>query len=238
MYAVIIANRYPDIIAPLLISLNDKIPKAYKPTIVIVMDGHSNNYGYHGVPYDDVHFSFARAVNIGIRAVPEKDIILMNDDCRILEWNFFDRLRQLAYALPDVGILSPLIAGCVGNEVQRWHERDRFWAPEVDFIEVKEPSAVCFPCVYIKRKMLQQIGLMNEQIAGYGYDDHDLCSRARFGGWKTMVTQRLIIQHADGSSMLGEGRGRSWATSFMKRWPGTGTPTKRECEEYIQRIVK
>jgi O-antigen biosynthesis protein len=202
------------------------------------MDGHTNDYGFHGVPYDDAHFAFARAVNIGIRAVPGTDIILLNDDCRVIEWNCFDRLAQLAYADPRTGILSPIIVGCVGNEVQRWHEACRYWTPNIDFIDVLEPSPVCFPCVYIKRKMLDEIGFMNEQIAGYGYDDHDLCSRARFAGWKTAVTQRVVIQHGDGSPSLGDGRGRSWSVSYMKRWPGRGTPTPAETAGYIKRTVK
>jgi GT2 family glycosyltransferase len=233
MYGVVIPNRFPDIITPLIQSIHEKIP--LPPPIIIIMDGHNNDYGFKGIPYDDPHFAFARAVNIGIRALPDKDIVLTNDDCRILEWNFFNRLRELAYADPLCGILSPLIVGCVGNAVQRWHERDRHWTPEVDFINVAAPSPVCFPCVYLKRRMLDHIGLMNERIAGYGYDDHDLSSRARRGGWKTMVTQRVIIQHADGSAALGEGRGKSWASSFMKRWPGRGTPTTTEIEDYLKR---
>lgn len=236
MFGVVIANRFPDVIAPLVTSIHEKIRGL--PPIIVVMDGHKNNYGFKGIPYDDPHFSFPRAVNIGIRALPDKDIILMNDDCRLLEWNFFNRFRELAYADPECGILSPLVMGCVGNEVQRWHEREANWTPDMDFITVKEPYPVCFPCVYLKRKMINQIGSMNEQIAGYGYDDHDLCSRARMSGWKTMVTQRVTIQHADGTAALGEGRGRSWATSFMRRWPGRGTPTQKEMEEYIRRNVK
>jgi glycosyltransferase involved in cell wall biosynthesis len=236
MYAVVIPNRYKEVIAPLLDSIEAKIKP--KPLIIIIQDGHRDSYGYHGIPYDEEHFCFARAINIGIRAAAGKDIIILNDDCKILEFAFFERLRQMAYIDPQCGILSPLIVGCAGNPVQRWHEMVRYWTPEVDFINVTEPSPVCFPCVYVKRKVFEQIGLMNEQIPGYGYDDHDLCSRARFASWKTMVTQRAIIQHGDGSPALGDGRGRSWATSYMKRWPGIGTPPPPECEGYIKRNFK
>jgi hypothetical protein len=229
MYSVIVPNRFSDVIQPLLESVKQKIP--VPPQVVIIMDGHSNDYGYLGLPYDEPHFCFSRAVNIGIRAFPGHDICIANDDIRLLEWNFFDRLSELAYADPKCGIMSPLIVGCAGNPVQRWHEQCMHWTPEIDFIDT-EP--VCFPCVYIKRQVFETAGLLNERIAGYGRDDVEFTQRTRAAGWKTMVTQRLIVQHADGSPALGEGRGKSWATSYARRWPN-GIPPQGEVNAYLRR---
>lgn len=234
-YSIVIANRYPDIIAPLLESIENKIPD--KPHIIIVMDGHENDYGYKGVRYDEEHFAYAHAANLGIEAAGGGDIILINDDCRLLEFNFFARLRDLAYHDPLCGIMSPLIMGCVGGQgVQRYWERDIWWKYGQYFIAVEDPYPVCFPCVYLKEKMLLQIGLLNEEIAGYGFDDDDLCRRARHAGWKTMVTQNLIVQHADGSAELGTGKGKSWASSFMRRWPGSGFPSNQDVKKYLERM--
>ena len=235
MYEIIVPNRYQEVIQPLLRSIEEKI--VLNPSLVIVMDNHDRNYGHVGVPYTDPHFSYSKAINSAIKCTGKyDDIILLNDDCVVLEWNFFNRLRDLAYARMDVGILSPLIVGCVGGQgVQRWWERDKWWKPREDFIDVVDPYPVCFPCVYIKRGLIDSIGLMDESIAGYGGDDVDYCNRARAAGWKTTVTQRLAVQHADGSPALGDGRGRSWATSFMKRWPGSGAPSEDEIEDYLRR---
>lgn len=231
-FGIVIPNRYEDIIDPLILSINVRIP--HKPPIVIVADGHTRDYGFQMVAYDDKHFVFSRAVNLGMNQLPGRDIILLNDDCRIIEWNFFDRLEQLAYADDKIGILSPLILGCVGNEAQRWHERHLYWKPEKDFINVMEPNAVCFPCVFLKRKMIDEIGSMNESIASYGKDDIDYCWRARRAGWKTMVTQRTTILHGDGSAALGEGRGKSWSVSYSRRWKG-GVPSTAEVVDYLNR---
>jgi GT2 family glycosyltransferase len=236
MFTVVIPNRFPEVIKPLLVSINNKIHS--KPPIVIIMDGHTNNYGYSGFPYNEEHFCYSRAVNIGIKTFPQEDIILMNDDCQILEWDFFNRLSQLAYADPYCGILSPLIVGCAGNEYQRWHEMVRFWTPDMDFVEVKDPSTVCFPCVYIKRAVFNHVGFLNETKASYGMEDVEYCAKVRRVGWKTMITQRILVQHADGSPALGEGRGKSWATSFMKRWPGTGVPSNQEIDGYLRRTLR
>jgi hypothetical protein len=234
-YGVVIANRFEDIIAPLIDSIRAKIPRP--PPIMIVADGHDRDYGFMKVKYDDPHFAFPRAINMGIKEMMGYDILILNDDCKILEWNFFDRLAELAYARATIGILSPLVVGCAGNPVQRWHERGQHWRPSMDFVDVPAPATVCFPCVYVKRELLDQIGLLNEKLAGYGMDDVDMCNRARTAGWKTAITQRVLIQHADGSAALGEGRGKSWATSFARRWEG-GVPPKEEVAAYLNRLKK
>lgn len=232
MYGVIIPNRFADVIAPLTRSIHEKIP--CPPRIIIMADNHTNGYGFEMIPYTEPHFCFAQSVNMGIKALGNLDVIIANDDLVLLEWNFFDRLAQLAYADPKVGILSPLIMGCAGNPAQRYHERERYWTPDKDFINVKEPNPVCFPCVYVKREVFNQAGLLNEHHAGYGGDDIEMCRVARAAGWKTAITQRITIQHGDGSEALGEGRGKSWATSFARRWKG-GTPPHTEIAEYLNR---
>jgi len=235
MYGVIIPNRFEDVIDPLVRSIYDKIPN--KPPIVIIADGHERDYGFSKVVYDDKHFVFSRAINLGLDALEGMDVILLNDDCVVLEWNFFDFLHRYAYSNDNIGLLSPMIVGAVGNPVQWWYARERLWKTTDDFIEVKEPEPICFPCVYIKRKALDRAGRMNEHIAGYGFDDHDMCTRIRRSGFKTAVTQRLIIQHGDGSDAMADGRGKSWATSFMRRWEAGSAPVS-EIADYLKRYAE
>jgi hypothetical protein len=233
MYGVVIPNRFPEVIAPLVESINRLIPDP-KPEIVIVADNHSDGYGFRAVPYPDPFFVFSKSANTGIRELGTKDVILLNDDCVLLEKDFFDRLHAAFLSQDRVGILSPLVVGCVGNRLQRWHERAQCWKPGAEFQDVRGSEAVCFPCVYISRAMLNEIGPMNEAYAGYGRDDWDMCVRARAHGWRTTVTSLLRIQHADGSEALGPGRGKSWSTSFVKRWAG-GIPPPSEISKYLRR---
>jgi hypothetical protein len=208
MFGVVIPNRYEDIVSPLIESIN-RFTSDPKPEVVIVADGHRNNYGFRCVPYTDKHFAFSRSANLGIKALGRKDIVLLNDDCRLLEHGFFLRLAGMAHAHPDVG--------CVGNPSQRWHERKKHWGSDGEaYQDVTGAQFLCFPCVYIKRRMLDQIGLMNEGIVDYGFDDKDLCDRARAAGWRTTITRSLKIQHGDGSSRLGDGCGQSWSLSFAR----------------------
>lgn len=218
-FGIVIPNRYPDIIAPLIESISRLIP-APLPRIVIVADGHINTYGFEMISCWQEKFVFAKAANIGILAAgSDSDILLLNDDMVILEPNFFIRLWLEAKFRPKVGILSPLIKGCAGNEIQRWHDKDRYWKPGESVKCVLGSMPICFPCVYLRRKMLDEIGLLDERFIGYGGEDADLCLRARRAGWMTAVISSLVIQHGDGGAELGPGRGKTWSLSFSRRYP-------------------
>lgn len=220
-FSVVVPNRYADIIQPLVRSVRQHYPNSY-PRILIVANGHQNGYGFWRVDYpvSKDKFNFSKAVNLGINSFPDDDIILLNDDCVLLEDMFFHKLRDVAYEDEQIGILSPLIKGCVGNKLQRWHERERWWGPNQRFTDVHGKDPVCFPCVYLKRAMIKEIGPLNEMIqviTGYGGDDDEYCIRARRKNWKTTITSCLTIQHGNGGPELDEGYGKTWSTSFARK---------------------
>jgi GT2 family glycosyltransferase len=215
-YGVIIPNRYPDIIQPLIQSIKEWEQAPTK--IVVVSDGHQDGYGFESVPYDREKFCYSRAINIGFDALGDLDAILLNDDCVLVEPNTFQRLDRIASREPMIGILSPLIRGGIGNKLQSFHEYKKHWDPEEEIRGVYEPDPVCFPCVHIKRNLIDNVGPMDESITGYGGDDNEYCSRARGCGWITAVTSKVVVQHGDGKARLGDGRGFSWNLSFMRKY--------------------
>jgi hypothetical protein len=216
-YGIVICNRYEDIIQPLLKSLAIAQPK---PRVVIVANGHTRSYGYEMVRYDGPGFVFAKAANLGIRHLGEDDVFLINDDTWFEHPCTFGRIRQAAYSEPNIGIVSPLIKGCVGNRFQRWHEVEYVWPKDIALFHVTDDSPVCFPFIFLQRDMLNAIGLMTEVYDGYGADDWDLCRRARAAGWRTSVTRRVMVTHGDGSNRLAEGYGASWSMSYARRYKG------------------
>lgn len=225
-FGIVICNRYPDIIAPLLESIHRLIDRPL-PRIMIVADGHSNSYGFEMVRYQQLNFSFSAATNLGIRSMSEHDIILLNDDTVLMEPNFFDRLAAIGEASPSIGILSPLILGCVGNELQRARGYRQYWLSNEFTKHVRGDKPVCFVAVWLRRKMLDEIGLLDERISGYANQDTDLCIRARKACWLTSITSRLTIRHGDGGPELGPGRGKTWSLSYARRYESNAnlTPT-------------
>lgn len=218
MLTIIIANRYPDIIQPLLESIGADASHP-ETEIVIVSDGHQDSFGYHGVVYDLPTWQYSVGVNMGIRYSverwPKNDIILINDDCKL--YNKFDMLdlHIIGREMGPVGILSPLIRGCVGNPVQRYHEKGKHWRHGETLKLVWNPDPVCFPCVWLRSAMLNRVGLLNETIKGYGFEDDEYCYRARGDGWITAVTPLVVVQHGDGERDLT--RGKTWSTSYARR---------------------
>jgi hypothetical protein len=218
-YTVIIPNRYRDLAKLCLSSLRNfsRIPVR----IIIVADGHRESYGCEMVPYPDKEkFCFAKAMNLGIKAAPEtNDIVLMNDDVAILEMGTLDRLAEIPMNHQEIGIISPMIMGHVGCSVQRWHSAGLIWKPGDTLCYVHGMTPVCFPCVWISRKMISQIGLLDESFTGYGGEDVEYCLRARAAGWRTAVSREIVVQHGSGGPQLAEGRGITWSLSFSRRYP-------------------
>ena len=210
-YTVLVANRYPDIIVPLVKSIKKYEPDA---NVLVLADHHNNNYGFRALSHSLDTFQFSVVMNMGIEACPYDDIILLNDDCVLLEPTF-GPLFEVSAKYPSVGILSPLIRGCVGNVLQRYHEQAKWWAADETIKFVWGNKPVCFPCVLLRRDMIRKIGLLDETIEGYGFDDNEYCERARRMGWDTAVTSRVIVQHGDGARDLT--RGKTWSLSFARK---------------------
>ena len=215
----IVLNRFPDVIRPLLLSL-EKF-KLQRSDVIIVRDGHEEQYGYANIP-GITPFVFSRNANAGIRLAtaldkglrdpkgPFTDVLLVNDDCEILQEDFFAKLKEVTESLPNtVGILGALVDGGVGNAMQRWPAN---FTDKLYF--VPHPMPVCFVAVWLRGKMLTDIGLLDESFREYGFDDNDMCHRARYKGWSCALSSELWVKHGEGGSE--NIRGVNWSKSFSR----------------------
>jgi GT2 family glycosyltransferase len=130
-------------------------------------------------------FVFARNANLGIRAAGT-DVILLNDDARLIVPRGFTLLAEQLQRCPDIGICSAAVRGVVGNLRQR---------PAGQRGIRIEPQQLAFVCVYIPRRVYECIGLLDERFAGYGFDDNDYCARTRAQGWKLGICDSCIVDH-------------------------------------------
>jgi GT2 family glycosyltransferase len=130
-------------------------------------------------------FIFARNVNLGIRAC-QGDVILLNDDAELITPGGFSAWSELMSGEPKLGVCSAGIRGIVGNPRQQASSPDRL-APE--------RATLAFVCVYIPRRVLDQVGLLDERFTGYGFDDDDYCERAVAAGWQLGVWHGCVVSH-------------------------------------------
>ena len=141
---------------------------------------------------NDTNLGFVKTVNRGMRLHEDRDVILLNSDTEVFgDW--IDRLYATAGRHPTCGTLTPLTNnGTVcsypffadqndGTLELPFEELDRL-AREVNRGEVVDtPTAVGF-CMYIKRKLIQEIGCFDDEAFGRGYgEENDFCLRGSEG---------------------------------------------------------
>jgi hypothetical protein len=214
-FAVVVPNKHVELARNLILSIRRH--HVLTPLIVVVADGHNEQFGRNVVTVQSEFpdFVFARNVNVGIRHAGHKDVILINDDCEITEKDSLTKLVSIAVRHPRLGILSPVIDGGVGNPYQVKANWKPEW-PDVIGIGGKHIDSlpICFPCVYLSRVMINKIGFLDENFTGYGFDDNDYCIRARRAGWETGITGLVCVQHGTGGPNLC--RGDNWSVSFAQ----------------------
>lgn len=131
-------------------------------------------------------FAMAGNCNLGWKAVPEdSDILYCGDDVRFLEPETVERLQTIAYKDPTIGILSPRIYGRASNALAN---------PTGETVYVR-PIEMWFPCVYIKRELINKIGYLDERFNDFGSDDLDYCIRAQLAGYKLACTALVTVAH-------------------------------------------
>lgn len=129
-------------------------------------------------------FCFARNANIGIRAAGTDDVLLLNDDTLLETVGGFAALAAMAAEHPEFGIIA---STC--NNVGNLNQLPR----DVGLRE--DPRQVCFVAVYIPRSTIDRIGLLDEELTGYGFDDDLYCLQVRRAGLKIGIWDGCYADH-------------------------------------------
>lgn len=131
-------------------------------------------------------FVFSRNVNLGIREAGT-DVILLNDDARLVTPRGLTLLADAVRGLPDVGICSPGIRGLVANPNQLATGR----------AEVREEQRMlAFVCVYLPKSAYDAVGPLDERFVGYGFDDNDYCTRVLAAGLRLVIWDGCVVDHS------------------------------------------
>lgn len=134
-------------------------------------------------------FCFARNINLGIRAAGQDDVILLNDDaCLATHFGFSYLASQARSDSGDAcGVLSAGITAAVGNPEQIALPGTR--------VRIASHHTLVFVCVYIRRWVLDAVGLLDERYEAYGYDDDDYCERVRQHGLSLGIFDGCVVEH-------------------------------------------
>ena len=162
------------------------------------------------------------AANQGMRASHAPWVLLLNSDT-IVTLGWLDRMKALAARDDHIGVVGPM------SNVASWQstptvEEGGDWAenplpPDIDVarmgalvLAAAAGTGVPLPfingfCLLIRKAMLDEIGLFDEEAFGAGYgEENDLCIRARNAGWKLTVAEDVFVFHAQSKSYSHERR--------------------------------
>ncbi|HEX6864292.1 MAG TPA: glycosyltransferase, partial [Thermoanaerobaculia bacterium] len=160
--------------------------------------------------------SVNRGMSAGIG--DSRDVILLNSDTQVTA-GWVDKLREAAYSAPEIGTVTPFSNSATICSLPRFLETNALPAGwDVDRFGrlVEERSLRARPrlptgvgvCLYIKRKVLDGIGLLDEKTFGEGYgEESELCMRALKAGYAHVLDDATFIFH-EGQRSFGARRGR------------------------------
>jgi GT2 family glycosyltransferase len=131
-------------------------------------------------------FVFARNANLGICAA-RTDVILLNDDARLVVPRGFSLLAAEMQRHPEAGVCSAGIRGVVGNPRQIASNPTRFRYEE---------RAIAFVCVFLPWHSYTVMGPLDEQFVGYGFEDNDYCARVLAAGLKIGIWDGCVVDHS------------------------------------------
>lgn len=201
-YCVLTLSRYPDHLDRCLSSIFIVQPKLSLNDVYVVDDDlpvsikerWKVNYLEGKKP-----FFFARNFNIGLQNTPkDKDVFFIGDDGMLMTVNGIDRLAYIANQFPDIGAIVPCISGKVKNEHQMEGMLNQFYKrQDLEELPGYRPSIV-FYAVYLTRKAIESVGLIPEELNGYGYEDDYFCKKMKKHGFDWGIEPAVLVRHGFG----------------------------------------
>lgn len=149
---------------------------------------------------------FVASVNRAMALHTDRDVVLLNSDAEVYG-NWLDRLVACAGSHPDAASLNPFSNNatlasypCIGrsNELpEGWtgQRLDGLFASVNAGQVVDVPTSVGF-CMFLRRSVLDKIGLFDEDAFGRGYgEENDWCMRATAKGYRHLLCGDIFVFH-------------------------------------------
>jgi N-acetylglucosaminyl-diphospho-decaprenol L-rhamnosyltransferase len=161
---------------------------------------------------------FSYGNNIGINGGKSEFVLLLNSDTIVRE-GAVELLVETLFNNPKMGMASPRLEwpdGSAQESCFRFHRpvneliRSAATGPITKLLkqyevplkvsgELTYPEWTSFACVLIRRRVFEDIGLLDEEFFMYS-EDVDFCKRAREAGWQVVNNPNAHVVHLRGGS--------------------------------------
>jgi len=194
--------KYIDIIIP----TSDKDNKLFKNCYNLVKQTTKQfNIFINTCNADD---NFSKSINKIMKIANSEFICLLNDDTEPKkDWllHLIDRMEsdkkigicgsKLLY--PDTNIIQHAGIGFENNSTILYGRGEN---DSIEYSIAKEINFITFACVLLRKEMIDDIGLLDEQFSFF-YEDIDYCMRARKSGWKVFYEPKSILYHHESATI-------------------------------------
>ena len=137
------------------------------------------------------NIGFSKAHNIIMKKYPENDVVLMNNDIEVSS-NWLQILQEQVHK-NNYGAVSPAIQLKNGLDVGARLDSQAKGRSLIN--SNQEPHWITGSCIYIKADTRKKIGLLDEEIFSFYYEDVDYCIRMKQAGIKFKCIRDVVIVH-------------------------------------------
>lgn len=151
------------------------------------------------------NLGFAAGNNVGLSEATGDYLVILNNDTEVSPGWIWRSLKHF-YRNRDLGILGPSTNNC-GNEGRvklRGNPND--WLSEVvprfnfRIPHLIEVDTAAFFCVFIPRKVFEEVGMISTEYGRGYFEDDDYCRRVQKLGYKVGIARDVYVHHKMGAS--------------------------------------
>ena len=183
---------------------------------------------------NDKNEGFPAGMNRGIRESRAPYVCLLNNDL-IFTPLWLSKMIQVAEAHPEIGVLNPA-SSTFGDYPPPGSSLEAY----AQYLEVKRGLYVevgmCIGfCMLIKRKVIDAVGLLTEEVERIFFEDEDYCMRAKVAGYQCVVVSGSYVHHAEHKTVTKMperealfSRNQQWCHEKWGRWLRIAVPRSTE----------
>lgn len=151
---------------------------------------------------------FPAACNWGLRMAAGDTLMLLNNDT-IVTAGWLDNMLRCLNSREDIGIVGPKTNYASGQQqiiepftnIEDMAQRMN----KPDSSKWKEVNRLIGFCFLFKRKIVDEVGMLDERFTPGHFEDDDYCYRTRLAGYKLMLAGDIFIYHHGSASFQKEG---------------------------------
>lgn len=158
------------------------------------------------------NLGFIKAVNQGIRASTAPYVCLLNNDTVVMP-GWLEEMVRVAESDPAIGLVNPQSTTFGSVPAQRTLDGIRAHAEAVarERGQTRELATAIGFCLVITRRLLETIGLFDEQYGMGNFEDADFTKRGLAAGFRAVLALGAYVYHEEKASFKHQ---RGWEAAF------------------------